>query len=502
MARQTINVPITGDADPLRRALGDADGHIGRFQSGIGGKLTAIGGAIAGAFAVNAIVDFGREMFNLGQTVEVTNAKMETVFGDLMGTVDDVRIIADTWNESLGLTNSQTELLMANMGDLLKPMGFTTRDAADMASQLLFLSGALSGWSNGARSVTEVSEILTGAILGEYDALKSLGISLSAAEVETRALAMTGKEAAGELTDMEMSLAVQALLFEKSTDAQRAWTDGSMQNVQTMNELNARFAEVKETIAEALYPWMVKAGEWLLHSFVPWIETEVVPVLREWWSWFEEKIVPALRTYWAYLSGPFWQTTQKVIGWIGDKAVPIVEALAAAFEYLPVMLASLEYAWNAVGKPVWEAIRVAVQLVVDAVKELGGALDRVLGPLDEIVGFGFSTAGGFLGLGGGGASSGGTIDDYLRQNPGVGSDIDRLRAKVPKLAAGGVVTAPTLALIGEAGPEAVVPLNRSGMMGGQFNIVVNALDPRTAGDYVVDALESWERRNGRSWRVA
>lgn len=32
--------------------------------------------------------------------------------------------------------------------------------------------------------------------------------------------------------------------------------------------------------------------------------------------------------------------------------------------------------------------------------------------------------------------------------------------EVPKLAAGGIVTSPTLALIGEAGPEAVIPLNR------------------------------------------
>lgn len=42
------------------------------------------------------------------------------------------------------------------------------------------------------------------------------------------------------------------------------------------------------------------------------------------------------------------------------------------------------------------------------------------------------------------------------------------------LATGGVVTAPTMALIGEAGPEAVIPLNRMGSMGGAtVNIVIN-----------------------------
>jgi hypothetical protein len=46
--------------------------------------------------------------------------------------------------------------------------------------------------------------------------------------------------------------------------------------------------------------------------------------------------------------------------------------------------------------------------------------------------------------------------------------------RMPMLADGGIVNSPTAALIGEAGPEAVIPLNRMGSMGGStVNIVVN-----------------------------
>lgn len=46
--------------------------------------------------------------------------------------------------------------------------------------------------------------------------------------------------------------------------------------------------------------------------------------------------------------------------------------------------------------------------------------------------------------------------------------------RMPMLAEGGIVNSPTAALIGEAGPEAVIPLNRMGSMGGStVNIVVN-----------------------------
>jgi len=46
---------------------------------------------------------------------------------------------------------------------------------------------------------------------------------------------------------------------------------------------------------------------------------------------------------------------------------------------------------------------------------------------------------------------------------------------IPHMAAGGIVTAPTLALIGEAGPEAVVPLGGGGGGGGMGGIQINNL---------------------------
>ena len=66
--------------------------------------------------------------------------------------------------------------------------------------------------------------------------------------------------------------------------------------------------------------------------------------------------------------------------------------------------------------------------------------------------------------------------------------------KLPRLAEGGIVTAPTIAMIGEAGPEAVVPLDRSGLMGGNtINITVTSADPNA----VVAALQQYVRLNNR-----
>ena len=67
---------------------------------------------------------------------------------------------------------------------------------------------------------------------------------------------------------------------------------------------------------------------------------------------------------------------------------------------------------------------------------------------------------------------------------------------IPMLADGGIVTGPTLALIGEAGPEAVVPLDRAGGFGNvTINVNATVADARL-GDVIVNALRSYNRRSG------
>jgi hypothetical protein len=71
---------------------------------------------------------------------------------------------------------------------------------------------------------------------------------------------------------------------------------------------------------------------------------------------------------------------------------------------------------------------------------------------------------------------------------------------VPKLAAGGIVNKPTLAMIGEAGPEAVIPLRgRNAGMGATYNITVNAglgTNGSQVGREIVDAIKKYERASG------
>jgi phage-related protein len=73
---------------------------------------------------------------------------------------------------------------------------------------------------------------------------------------------------------------------------------------------------------------------------------------------------------------------------------------------------------------------------------------------------------------------------------------------------GGIVNQPTIGLVGEAGPEAIIPLSSArapqNLGGSTFNITVQSGvgDPGAIGQSVVEAITAYERRNGAGWRAA
>jgi hypothetical protein len=70
---------------------------------------------------------------------------------------------------------------------------------------------------------------------------------------------------------------------------------------------------------------------------------------------------------------------------------------------------------------------------------------------------------------------------------------------IPYLAEGGIVTGPTLAMIGERGPEAVIPLSgRNSGMGGNYTININGGlgSSSDIGTAVVNAIRAFNRTNG------
>jgi hypothetical protein len=77
--------------------------------------------------------------------------------------------------------------------------------------------------------------------------------------------------------------------------------------------------------------------------------------------------------------------------------------------------------------------------------------------------------------------------------------VSTISSSIPKMADGGIVTGPTLAMIGEAGPEAVIPLSQMGRMGGggvTVNVTGGLSTSAEIGQSVVNALRAYSRTAG------
>ena len=94
-----------------------------------------------------------------------------------------------------------------------------------------------------------------------------------------------------------------------------------------------------------------------------------------------------------------------------------------------------------------------------------------------------------------------TVDIDVRVNETVSRVVASIAmGGIPKMAEGGIVSKPTLALIGEgAGPEAVIPLSKMGSMGGgdvNINVTGGLATSAEIGQSVVNALRAYSRSAG------
>jgi hypothetical protein len=121
----------------------------------------------------------------------------------------------------------------------------------------------------------------------------------------------------------------------------------------------------------------------------------------------------------------------------------------------------------------------------------GGVVDVVRGYINTLVGF---YKGLFNGIADVWNNTVGAlsfkIPSWVPKIGGAGFDVPN----IPKLAEGGIVTGPTIAMIGERGKEAIIPLtgNNTPNMGNNITINVNGGDPNS----VVAALRTYMRQNG------
>ncbi|HEU6396051.1 TPA: hypothetical protein V1F59_001864 [Streptococcus pneumoniae] len=229
-------------------------------------------------------------------------------------------------------------------------------------------------------------------------------------------------------------------------------------------------------------------GEWFSDVFQgAW--DAIVNIFTPIGSWFGQRwadVTSALANIGAWFTDIFqkaWTGLTNIFSklglWFGERWADVTSVLANVSSWFGNMFTSaynaVKNAFSSIGgffSGVWSTVQ---SIFVNAGQKVGSAVggafksavNAVLGTIENVVN-------GFIGMING-------VLGVVRNLPGLGWVGSVSTVSLPRLARGGIVDSPTIAMIGEAGKEAVVPLENTGFIQTLGRVVSSAVVNAMAG---------------------
>jgi len=247
-----VKIKITAD-DQTQQGVTSAKRNVGGLGSTVNSLRSnwlAVG--VAAGVATAAFVGAGRAAFalaNLASDLEESQNKANVVFGESVSVINDFASGAAT---ALGQTEQAVLNASGTLGNLFTAMGLTGEAAAGMSVQMVQLATDIGSFQN--ISTDEALISLRAGLVGEAEPMRRLGVLLSAATVEAKALEMGLAGTTSALTEADKVQARYALILEQTAVQQGDFARTSDGLANQTKILGAQFTELKTNLGEALLP--------------------------------------------------------------------------------------------------------------------------------------------------------------------------------------------------------------------------------------------------------
>lgn len=226
-------------------------------MSGITGLAKKAGAALAGAFAVSKIVDFGKKCLELGSDLAEVQNVVDVTFPNMTAQVDE---FAKSAAQSFGLSETMAKRYTGTFGAMAKAFGFTEKQAYEMGTTLTGLAGDVASFYNLSQdeAYTKIKSVFT----GETESLKDLGVVMTQTALDSYAMANGFGKTTSKMTEAEKVALRYAFVQDQLLAAQGdfARTSGSWAN--QVRILQLQFDSLKASI-----------GQGLINLFTPIIKT-------------------------------------------------------------------------------------------------------------------------------------------------------------------------------------------------------------------------------------
>jgi len=214
--------------------------------------LSTVGLAVGIAFSVSALTSFASASIDLASDLDEVMNVVTTTFGDMS---TEIEKFAETSIESFGLSELSAKQFSSTFGAMFKGMGITGNKMTEMSLMLTGLSGDLASFYN--ISGEEAFSKLKGIITGETEGLKSLGIVMTQANLETFALSQGMKKAYKDMSEAEKVTLRYQFVLNATKDAQGDFAKTSDSYSNQVKILNENWKTLQATLGEAIIPLLV-----------------------------------------------------------------------------------------------------------------------------------------------------------------------------------------------------------------------------------------------------
>ena len=173
-------------------------GQFNKQMAGIQGLAKKAGIALAAAFSVKKLVEFGAQCIELGSDLQEVQNVVDVTFPRMGSQVD---AFAKEAAASFGLSETMAKRFTGTFGAMAKAFGFSEKAAYEMSTTLTGLAGDVASFYN--ISQDEAYTKLKSVFSGETETLKDLGVVMTQNALDAYALANGYGKTTQAMSEME-----------------------------------------------------------------------------------------------------------------------------------------------------------------------------------------------------------------------------------------------------------------------------------------------------------
>lgn len=177
-------------------------------------SIKKIAMAMAAAFSIRKLVDFGKSCLELGSDLAEVQNVVDVTFPSMTAQVDK---FAQGAAKSFGLSETMAKQYTGTFGAMAKAFGFTEKQAYDMGTTLTGLAGDVASFYN--ISQDEAYTKLKSVFTGETESLKDLGVVMTQTALDAYAMANGFGKTTSQMSEAEKVALRYAFVQDQLTAA-------------------------------------------------------------------------------------------------------------------------------------------------------------------------------------------------------------------------------------------------------------------------------------------